>query len=143
MSGEPYVKRPVWVNPYLLESTFLPYLELVEVRENDPAGGSTTLHIDDDETGGVLVTYDGEALFVSESLPDVLGGLEGLCKDIIIEIRRQQGKPPPWRVLWFCFRRGAREYKSCVGMTWGDGRDIAYDRGRELMHRLTLRRYEQ
>lgn len=40
--------------------------------------------------------------------------------------------------------RGAREYRSDLGMTYDDpARDEAYDAGRELAHVATGRRYDQ
>ena len=37
---------------------------------------------------------------------------------------------------------GFREFRSGVGMTYEDARDDAYDLGRDLAHRLTLRRWD-
>jgi len=37
---------------------------------------------------------------------------------------------------------GFIEFKSGVGMTYGDERDDAYDFGRDLAHRLTFRRWD-
>lgn len=38
--------------------------------------------------------------------------------------------------------KGALEFRSSLGMTYGDSRDEAYDFGRELAHRLTLRAWD-
>jgi hypothetical protein len=44
------------------------------------------------------------------------------------------------------FLRGFVEFRSSLGMTYDDDpyspRSVAYDRGRDLAHRLTLRRFD-
>lgn len=44
------------------------------------------------------------------------------------------------------FLLGAREFRSGLGMTYDDSpysrRSVAYDRGRDLAHRLTFRRWD-
>jgi hypothetical protein len=45
-----------------------------------------------------------------------------------------------------CFLQGACEFRSDCGMTWDDNpyspRSEAYDRGRDLAHRITFRIYD-
>jgi len=45
------------------------------------------------------------------------------------------------RIAWM----GAREFAGSSGMTWDedDSKSDAYDFGRELAHKLTLRRWDQ
>jgi len=38
---------------------------------------------------------------------------------------------------------GFIEFRSGVGMTYGDKRDEAYDFGRDLAHRLTFRKWDE
>lgn len=39
--------------------------------------------------------------------------------------------------------QGMWEFRSSLGMTYGDSRDEAYDFGRELAHRATLRTWDE
>lgn len=38
--------------------------------------------------------------------------------------------------------KGALEFRSGLGATYGDGRDEAYDFGRDLAHRITFRKWD-
>lgn len=87
----PVQTNPIWVNPALLEVTFVPNGYTVVVDSTDVTGQCTAvLSVDDPDTGGVVVMHDGEPMFVSESLPDVLGALTYLRDKIVVELARQK-----------------------------------------------------